>query len=70
MEPTLLGVGAGFWSGNGGQVDLIANLGYLVYGKPDSFNSTLFLEARSKIDELNSNMREQARVGLGLRFRF
>jgi len=64
------GVGAGFWSGNGGQVDLIANLGYLVYGKPDSFNTTLFLEARSKIDELNSNMREQARLGLGLRFRF
>jgi hypothetical protein len=63
------GVGAGFWSGNGGQMDLIANLGFLVYEKPNSFNTTLFLEARSKIDELN-NMHDQGRFGLGVRFRF
>ena len=63
------GLGAGFWSGNGGQMDLIANLGFLVYGKPDSFNSTLFLEARSKINEMD-NMHDQGRFGLGIRFRF
>jgi hypothetical protein len=63
------GVGAGFWSGNGGQMDLIANLGFLVYEKPNSFNTTLFLEARSKIDEMN-NMHDQGRFGLGIRFRF
>jgi hypothetical protein len=63
------GVGAGFWSGNGGQMDLIANLGFLVYEKPNSFNTTLFLEARSKIDQLN-NMHDQGRFGLGVRFRF
>ena len=58
------GLGAGYWSGNDGQIDLIANLGFLVYGKPDSFNSTLFLEARSEADELG-NMRDQGRFGLG-----
>jgi hypothetical protein len=63
------GLGAGFWSGNGGQMDLIANLGFLVYEKPNSFNSTLFLEARSKISEM-SNMHDQARFSLGIRFRF
>jgi hypothetical protein len=63
------GVGAGFWSGNGGQMDLIANLGFLVYEKPNSFNATLFLEARSKINEMG-NMHDQGRFGLGIRFRF
>jgi hypothetical protein len=63
------GLGAGYWSGNGGQMDLIANLGFLVYGQPDSFNSTLFLEARSEIGELG-NMHDQGRLGLGIRFRF
>ena len=64
------GMGAGYWwTGNDGQVDLIANLGVLVYGKPDSFNSTLFLEARSEIDELD-NLHNLGRFGLGIRFRF
>ena len=63
------GLGAGYWSGNDGQMDLIANMGFLVYGKPDSFNSTLFLEARSAVDELDS-LNNQGRLGLGIRFRF
>lgn len=63
------GLGAGYWSGNDGQLDLIANLGFLVYGKPDAFNSTLFIEGRSAADELGS-LRDQARLGLGIRFRF
>ena len=61
------GLGAGFWSGNDGQMDLIANLGVLVFGKPDSFNGTLFLEARSAVDELDS-LHDQGRFGLGMRF--
>ncbi len=63
------GLGAGYWSGNDGQMDLIANLGFLVYGKPNSFNSTLFLEARSEIGELG-NLHDQCRFSLGMRFRF
>jgi hypothetical protein len=64
------GMGAGYWwTGNDGQVDLIANLGVLVYGKPDSFNSTLFVEARSEIAELD-NLHNLGRFGLGIRFRF
>jgi hypothetical protein len=64
------GLGAGYWTtGNNGQMDLIANVGVLVYGKPDGFNSTLFLEARSEFDELD-NLHDQGRFGLGMRFRF
>jgi hypothetical protein len=64
------GMGAGYWwTGNDGQLDLIANVGVLVYGKPDRFNSTLFLEARSEIAELD-NLHNLGRFGLGIRFRF
>jgi hypothetical protein len=63
------GLGAGFWSGDGGQVDLIANLGFLLYGNPNNFNSTLFLEGRSAVNELGS-LHDQGRWGLGIRFRF
>ena len=63
------GVGAGFWSGDGGQLDLIANLGVLVFGNPNSFNGTLFLEARSAVDELD-RLHDEGRFGLGMRFRF
>ena len=63
------GLGAGYWSGNDGQLDLIANLGFLMFGTPTSFNGTLFIEARSAIDELK-HLNEQGRLGLGIRFRF
>ena len=64
------GVGAGYWgTSNDGQLDLIANAGVLVYGKPDSFNSTLFLEARSAVDKLD-HLSDEGRFGLGVRFRF
>ena len=63
------GLGAGFWSGNGGQLDAIANLGFLLYEQPGSFNSELFLEARSKSTEMD-NMRTQGRYSIGIRFRF
>jgi hypothetical protein len=64
------GLGAGYWwTRDEGQMDLIANLGILVYGKPDSFNSTLFLEARSEVNEMD-NLHNLGRFGLGIRFRF
>jgi hypothetical protein len=64
-----LGAGVGYWSGNDGQLDLIADAGYLVAGTPDGGNTSLFLEARLPADELD-NVEEFGRVGLGLRFRF
>ena len=62
------GLGAGYWSGNDGQVDAIANLGFLVYENPNRFSSTLFLEARSEVGELDRL--HVGRFGLGMRFRF
>ena len=63
------GLGAGYWSGNDGQVDLLADVGFLVAGDPDRSNTSLFLEARLPFDELD-NVNEYGRFGLGLRFRF
>jgi len=63
------GLGAGYWSDDGGQLDLIGNLGILVFGNPDSFNGTLFLEARSEVNELD-RLHAVGRFGLGMRFRF
>jgi hypothetical protein len=63
------GLGAGFWSGNDGQMDLIANLGFFLFGNPNSFNGTLFLEARSEVGALD-RLNDQGRIGLGMRFRF
>ncbi|MFO7665807.1 MAG: hypothetical protein R6V76_04255 [Desulfobacterales bacterium] len=64
------GVGAGYWSDNGGQLDMIVNLGVLVFGNPDSFNGTLFIEARSDVEEVFDTVRDLGRLGLGMRFRF
>jgi hypothetical protein len=63
-----VGLGAGYWSGNDGQVDLIADIGFLLTGYEDGSNSSLFLEARLPVDELD-NLNEFGRFGLGLRFR-
>jgi hypothetical protein len=63
------GLGAGYWSGNDGQVDLLADVGFLVAGDPNSSNTELFLEARLPFDELG-NVNEYGRFGVGLRFRF
>lgn len=63
------GLGAGFWSGNDGQIDLLADVGYLLTGSPDTRNTSLLLEARLPADELGG-FNEFGRIGLGLRFRF
>jgi hypothetical protein len=69
MDRFSVGAGAGYWSGNDGQVDLIADAGYLLWGSQDSGNTSLFLEARLPVDELDGP-NEFGRLGLGLRFRF
>ena len=63
------GLGAGYWSGNDGQVDLLADVGFLVAGDPDGRNTSFFLEARLPLDQLE-DIYNNGRFGLGLRFRF
>jgi hypothetical protein len=50
-------------------VDLILELGYQVYEKPDKFTVDGFIEARSAFDEM-SDFDLYGRLGAGLRFRF
>lgn len=69
--------GLGAWVTNGDDdldaedsgLDLIAGFGARVYGEPDKFNASLFVEIRSAVDELDA-MDEYGRFGLGVRFRF
>lgn len=69
LDRVSLGLGAGYWSGNDGQLDLIADIGYRLSGPPEGSNQSLFLEARLPVDELD-NPNEFGRFGLGVRFRF
>jgi hypothetical protein len=76
-NPIFLGFGLGGWMSDGddeidsedSDIDIIAQVGAQVFGHPDSFNTSVFLEARSGIDELDS-LSEYGRFGAGLRFRF
>lgn len=54
---------------NDSGLDLLANVGVRVYGAPDAFNVSLFLEARSAIDELG-DFSDFGRYGGGIRFEF
>jgi len=51
------------------QLDLVAGVGARVYGEPEDFNASLFIEVRSAFDELDE-MDEYGRFGAGVRFRF
>lgn len=51
------------------QLDLIAGFGARVYGEPEAFNASLFLEIRSGVDEIDDII-DYGRFGLGVRFRF
>jgi hypothetical protein len=66
-----VGLGAGYWSGDDGQMDLIADLGYRLGEDTNTFwgKTTLFFEVRSAVDEMDK-MRDEGRLGLGLRYRF
>ena len=52
-----------------GQVDLIAEVGYLLSGDPAGRNRSLFFEMRSDIENLDDTF-DYGRFGVGLRFRF
>jgi hypothetical protein len=69
LDKISFGLGAGFWSGNDGQLDLLANVGFLVWGVPDSKNCSMILEARLPADDLG-NSDKFGRFGLGMRTRF
>jgi len=70
-------LGVGGWITNGdsdlpgenSQLDMIAGFGARVYGEPEQFNASLFVEARSAFDEIDE-MGRYGRFGLGVRFRF
>ncbi|XOF34506.1 MAG: hypothetical protein ACL93V_04225 [Candidatus Electrothrix sp. YB6] len=70
-----LGIGLGTWISSGDDdsdsedtdIDFLANIGARVYGDPDDFNISVFLEARNAVDELDS-ISEYGRFGIGLRF--
>ncbi|MFH0780828.1 MAG: hypothetical protein V2B20_02605 [Pseudomonadota bacterium] len=62
------GAGVGFWSGNDGKAELIANVGYLVYEKPDVMKVSVFVEGRSEADDLFASRASQ--LGAGIRFQF
>ncbi|MDW7774082.1 MAG: hypothetical protein SCH71_14440 [Desulfobulbaceae bacterium] len=66
-EKMFAGGGVGFWSDEE-EVDLIVNLGYLIYERPGTFRTSLFIEGRTVIDDLISS--EGTRLGAGLRFQF
>ncbi|WP_457575377.1 hypothetical protein [Desulfomarina sp.] len=51
------------------QLDLIASAGARVYGEPDAFNASLFIEVRSGVDEIG-DLIDYGRFGFGVRFRF
>lgn len=51
------------------QLDLIAAVGVRVFGEPEGFNGSVFLEARSAFDELDG-LYDYGRFGVGMRFRF
>ena len=51
------------------QLDLVAGVGARVYGEPEDFNASLFLEVRSAFDELGQ-VYDYGRFGAGVRFRF
>jgi len=70
-------LGVGGWVTNGdsdlpgenSQLDMIAGFGAMVYGEPEQFNASLFVEARSAFDEFDE-LGRYGRFGLGVRFRF
>lgn len=73
-----VGAGVGYWEMDddsndkdevdGGHADLIAQTGVMVYGDPDAFNVSLFIEGRKWTDV--SDLDLAGRLGAGILFRF
>ncbi|WP_028581056.1 hypothetical protein [Desulfogranum japonicum] len=76
-NPVFVGFGLGGWISTGDNdldtedtdLDLILNVGSRIYGEPDEFNISLFLEGRAAVDELD-DLEKYSRIGVGARFRF
>ncbi|MCI5131956.1 MAG: hypothetical protein D3904_10615 [Candidatus Electrothrix sp. EH2] len=76
-NPIFMGFGFGAWMSDGdddiesedSEVDIIAQVGTQIFGYSDGLNTSVFLEARSGIDEI-SDLSQYGRFGIGLRFRF
>ncbi|MGR0482486.1 MAG: hypothetical protein ACTFAL_14085 [Candidatus Electronema sp. V4] len=72
-----VGLGLGGWITSGDvdddsgdtDIDVMANVGARVYGDPNAFNASLFLEIRSAVDEFDG-LAEYGRFGGGLRLKF
>ena len=70
-----LGVGGWVTDGNNDldaeddDLDLIAAFGARVFGEPEGFNGSVFIEARSAFDEMDE-LADYGRFGVGMRFRF
>lgn len=70
-------LGLGGWISDGdqdldtedSQLDFIAAVGARVYGEPENFNASLFLEVRAGVDEFDDFV-DYGRFGFGVRFRF
>lgn len=63
-----LGVGL-FHTEHDDKADLIADVGARVYGDPEAFNISVFLEGRSAFNDFDE-IDKYGRFGLGLRFKF
>ncbi|MCI5180008.1 MAG: hypothetical protein D3911_11945 [Candidatus Electrothrix sp. AW3_4] len=72
-----VGIGLGAWISAGdddietedSDLDILLNVGARVYGEPDKFNASVFLEARNAVDELG-DISNCGRFGIGLRFQY
>ena len=70
-----VGLGVGGWITSGDddnpaentQLDLIGNVGVRIFGEPETFNTSIFMEARAGFDELDE-VKDYGRFGAGLRF--
>ena len=67
-EKMFVGAGVGFWTGEDDNIDLIVNMGYLIYEKPGKMKTSLFVEGRCEADDLIAS--QATRLGVGLRFQF
>ncbi len=67
-EKMFVGAGVGFWTGEDDNIDLIVNMGYLIYEKPGKMRTSLFVEGRCEADDLIAS--KATRLGVGLRFQF
>ncbi len=70
-------MGVGGWISDGdedlatenSQLDFIAGMGARVYGEPDDFNASLFVEVRAAFEEFDEFI-DYGRFGFGVRFKF